>query len=72
LAGKRRKAEPIDYVVTLSLYFGDQILDNVLKTEEGKLFDQRNNKGIFFGELARIGINYLMHEINKDLCNPII
>lgn len=71
LIEKCRKAETLDYAVTLLLYFGDKTLQSVLKTEEEKPYDQRNNKGIFLGELCRIGINYLIHEVNKDLCNPI-
>lgn len=68
---KCRKAEPSDYVVTSLLYVGDKTLQNIIKTEEEKQYDQRNNKGIIVGELCRIGINYLIHEVNKDLCNPI-
>jgi len=71
LTEKCRKAEPLDYVVTSLLYFGDFALQNLLKIEEEKPCDQKNNKGILLGELCRIGINYLIHEVNKDLCNPI-
>jgi hypothetical protein len=67
-----RKTEPLDYVVTLSLYFGDQILRNVLKTEEEKSLDQRNNVGIILGELSSIGANYLISRVNKNLCVPIV
>jgi hypothetical protein len=58
-------------VVTSLLYFGDNALQNLLKIEEEKPYDQRNNKGILLGGLCRIGITYLIHEANKDLCNPI-
>jgi hypothetical protein len=71
LSVKCRKAETLDYVVVSLLHFGDKTLLNVLKTEEEKPYGQRNNKGIFLGELCRIGFNYLIHEANKDLCSPI-
>lgn len=69
---KCREAEPLDYIVTSILYLGDKTLQNILKTEEEKQYDQRNNIGIIVGDLCRIGINYLIHEANKDLCNPIL
>lgn len=71
MSEKCHKAEPFDYVVTSLLYFGDKTLQNILKTEEEKPCDQRNSKGIIVGELSRIGINYLIYEVNKDLCHPI-
>lgn len=68
---KCRKTEPIDWVATLSLYCGDQILRNLLEDEKEKPLDQRNNIGIILGEICSIGANYLIHEVNKDLCVPI-
>jgi hypothetical protein len=71
LIEKCRKTEPIDYVVTLSLYCGDQILRNWLENEKQKPLDQRNNVWILLGEICSIGADYLIHEVNKDLCNPL-
>ena len=68
---KCRKAEPWDYVVNLLLYFSDKTLQNVLETEKQKQYYQRNNRGIFLGDLCRIGISYAKYKANKDLCVPI-
>jgi hypothetical protein len=72
LSDQCRKADISDYVVASLLYLGDKTLQNVLNAEEEKPYDQRNNKWIVLGQLCRIGINYLMYETNKDLCNPIV
>jgi hypothetical protein len=65
---KCRKTEPIDYVVTLSFYYGDQILRNWLENEKQKPLDQRNNVGTILGEICSIGANCRIYEVNKNLC----
>lgn len=68
---KCRKADPLDYLIYISAHIGDKLLENALKTEEEKPYNQRNNVAIILGELGRFGFSFVKYEVNKDLCNPI-
>lgn len=71
MSKKCRKAELPDYLTYIIAYVGEKSLENALKTEEEKPFNQRNNGGIILGELCRLGLSFIKYEVNKDLCNSI-
>jgi hypothetical protein len=72
MSEKCRKPEFLDYLAFIGVGAIEKFVENELKAEEGKPYDQRNNVAIILGELfSRPFFSYVKHEINKDLCNPI-
>ena len=71
MSEKCHKAELTDYLIYAIAYIGEKSLENALKTEEDKPYNQRNNGAIILGELFRLCFSYVKFEVNKNLCNPI-
>lgn len=72
MSEKCREAEFLDCLAFIAVGAIEKFVENDLKAEERKPYDQRNNVAVILGELfSRPLFNYVKHEINKDLCDPI-
>jgi hypothetical protein len=71
LSGKCRRAEVPDYVAYTLAHIGEKSLERLIKAEEEKPSNQRNDIGIIIGEILKLGCNYAKYKVNEDLCNPI-
>jgi hypothetical protein len=60
-----------DYVAVIGSSIGQVVIEELVKQEKKKPESQRDDFGIFLGELCKLGLDVAKYKVNENLCNPV-